>query len=89
MAHVFFTQQLTRFTAVPTVETGAAYLRGALDAAFAVNPRLRAYVLDDQAELRENVVIFVDGRRCADGKRLDDPLQPDSKVYVMQALSGG
>jgi hypothetical protein len=89
MAHVFFTQQLARFTTVPTVETGAARLRPALEAAFAANPLLRGYVLDDQGDLRENVVIFIDGRRCAERKRLDDPLQPDSKVYVLQALSGG
>jgi hypothetical protein len=89
MAHVFFTQQLARFTSVPTVETGAAQLRAALEAAFAANPLLRGYVLDDQGDLRENVVIFIDGRRCADRRRLDDPLQPDSKVYVLQALSGG
>jgi sulfur-carrier protein len=89
MAHVFFTQQLARFTTVPTVETGAAQLRAALEAAFAVNPLLRGYVLDDQGDLRENVVIFIDGRRCADRKRLDDPLQPDSKIYVLHALSGG
>lgn len=89
MAQLFFTQQLARFTTVPQVETGAARLRAGLDAAFAVNPLLRGYVLDDQGHLRENVVIFIDGRRCADRKRLDDPLQPDSKVYVLQALSGG
>ena len=89
MAHVFFTQQLARFTPVPTVETGAAQLRPALEAAFAANPLLRGYVLDDQGDLRENLVIFIDGRRCADRKRLDDPLQPNSKVYVLQALSGG
>lgn len=89
MAHVFFTQQLARFTEVPQVETSAAQLRAGLESAFAVNPRLRGYVLDDQGDLRENVVIFIDGRRCADRRRLDDPLQPDSKVYVLQALSGG
>lgn len=89
MAQVFFTQQLARFTAVPQVETAATHLRAGLDSAFALNPRLRAYVLDDQGQLRENVVIFIDGRRCTERRRLDDPLQPDSKVYVLQALSGG
>lgn len=89
MAQVFFTQQLARFTQVPQVETGADRLRAGLDSAFAANPLLRGYVLDDQGHLRENVVIFIDGRRCADRARLDDPLQPDSKVYVLQALSGG
>jgi hypothetical protein len=89
MPHLFFTQQLARFTQAPQVETPATGLRDGLEAAFAVNPRLRGYVLDDQGHLRENVVIFIDGRRCADRARLDDPLRPDSKVYVLQALSGG
>jgi molybdopterin synthase sulfur carrier subunit len=46
-------------------------------------------VLDDQGHLRGNVVAFVDGRRCRERVRLDDPLSPDSQVHVMQALSGG
>jgi hypothetical protein len=64
-------------------------VRAALDAAFAVNPRLRGYVLDDQAHLRANVVIFVDGRRLQDRVSLADPLRADSVVHVLQALSGG
>ena len=89
MAQLFFTQQLARFTAAPEVATDAPRLREGLDSAFAVNPLLRGYVLDDQGCLRPNVVIFIDGRRCRDPRRLDDPLTPDSKVYVLQALSGG
>jgi hypothetical protein len=89
MASIHFTQQLARFTAVPQVDTAASQLRAGLDSAFAVNPVLRGYVLDEQGHLRENLVIFIDGRRCADRRRLDDPLQPDSKVHVLQALSGG
>ncbi len=89
MAQFIFTQQLTRFTSVPQVETGARELRAGLDAAFAVNPLLRGYILDDQGALRANVTIFIDGRRCQDTQRLDDPLLPGSKVYVLQALSGG
>lgn len=89
MARVIFTQQLARFTSLPQVETDADRLRAALEAAFAVNPLLRGYVLDEQGHLRENVVIFIDGRRCAERVRLDDALQPGSMVYVLQALSGG
>lgn len=74
---------------VPQLETGAADLRGALDGAFAGNPRLRGYVLDEQGHLRENVVIFIDGQRSRDRVRLDDPLRPDSRIYILQALSGG
>ena len=89
MAHVVFTSQLRRFTETPEVNVDAATLRAALEAAFAVNPRLRSYVLDDQGHLRANVVAFIDGRRCTDRVLLDDPLRPDSEVHVLQALSGG
>ncbi|CUI06559.1 MoaD/ThiS family protein [Massilia antarctica] len=89
MARLIFTQQLARFTAVPQVDTIAATLRGGLDTAFAANALLRGYVLDDQGHLRENVVVFIDGRRSDERIRLDDPLTPDSTVYILQALSGG
>lgn len=89
MARLVFTQQLARFIAVPDIDTDARRLRDALDAAFESNPLLRGYVLDEQGHLRENVVIFIDGRRCADRTRLDDPLQAASTVYILQALSGG
>lgn len=89
MARIVFTQQLRRFTEAPEFATPAATLRAALDAAFALNPRLRGYVLDEQGHMRGNVVAFIDGRRCTDRITLDDALAPDSEVYVLQALSGG
>ncbi len=89
MPRVVFTLQLRRFTETPDVRTSATVLRGALEAAFQVNPRLRGYVLDDQGHLRANVVIFVDGRRSDDRIALADALGDDSTVHVLQALSGG
>jgi molybdopterin synthase sulfur carrier subunit len=86
---VAFTPQLRRFLSVPDVDTPAATLRGALDDAFALNPRLRGYVLDDQGHLRANVVVFIDGRRSTDRVALADPLVPEARVHVLQALSGG
>ena len=87
--HLAFTSQLRRFTDTPELDTPACELRAALEDAFAINPRLRAYVLDDQGHLRANVVVFIDGRRSTDRTRLADPLSADSRVHVMQALSGG
>lgn len=84
-----FTPQLRRFTDTPVVDTGAQTLRAGLEATFAINPRLRGYVLDDQGHLRANVVVFIDGRRSTDRVALNEPLNPDSRVYVLQALSGG
>lgn len=90
MALVSFTPQLRRFVDVPhDAPTNAATLRDALDDVFARHPRLRGYVLDDQGHLRANVVIFIDGRRSNDRTQLAEPLEPASRVYVMQALSGG
>jgi hypothetical protein len=89
MPRIVFTPQLKRFTETPEVDTSATQLRAGLEAAFAVNPLLRGYVLDDQGHLRPNVVIFIDGRRCTDRVKLDDPLAPGSQVHVLQALSGG
>lgn len=89
VATVTFTPQLRRFLSVTDVDTQAATLRGALEAAFARYPGLRGYVLDDQGHLRANVVVFVDGRRSTDRVALADPLAPRSRVHVLQALSGG
>ena len=89
MPSLRFTPQLRRFTATPEVDCDASTLRAALEAAFALNPRLRSYVLDEQGHVRPNVVIFVDGKRSDDRVELAEPLAPSSQVYVMQALSGG
>ncbi len=89
MARIEFTPQLRRFVDTPAVDTAAATLRAGLDDAFATNPRLRGYILDDQGHLRHNVVVFIDGRRARDLRGLRDPLGPGSRVHVLQALSGG
>lgn len=86
MPDLHFTPQLRRFTETPQLHCEAGTLRDALEAAFAVNPRLRGYVLDDQGQLRPHVAVFVDGRRTLDEQA---PLRPDSQVHVLQALSGG
>ena len=89
MPRIFFTPQLARFTATPEVQTSALTLREALEAAFAINPQLRGYVLDDQGHMRANVVAFIDGKRCENRVALADPLRADSRVHILQALSGG
>lgn len=89
MATVIFTQQLARFTVLPQVQTQARQLRAALECAFDANPALRGYILDDQGHLRQNVAIFIDGRRPRDTRALDDPIHAASTVHVLQALSGG
>jgi len=89
MPTLVFTQQLRRFTEAPEIDTPAATLRAALEDAFAANPRLRGYILDEQGHLRQHVAVFIDGRRIGDRVTLSDALAADSKVHVLQALSGG
>jgi len=89
MPRLIFTQQLRRFTEVPELESDASSLKQALEDAFAVNPALRGYVLDDQAHLRPHLAVFVDGRRLRDRTMLDVPLAAGATVHVFQALSGG
>lgn len=89
MARLTFTQQLKRFIDAPEIDTPATVLRDALETAFARNPRLRGYILDEQGHLRPNVAIFIDGHRIQDGIGLADTLAADSNVHILQALSGG
>ena len=89
MAHIEFTPQLHRFVNTPVLDTPATTLRELLDAGFDGNPLLRGYIVDEQGHLRVNVVVFIDGLRARDLRGLTDPLRPDSRVHVLQALSGG
>ena len=89
MPRVVFTENLQRHVACPPVTAPGRTVREALDHVFASNARARGYVLDDQGELRTNMVIFVDGAQMMDREHLSDPVPPNGEIYVMQALSGG
>ena len=89
MAQVTFTANLRRHVDCPETEASGATVRAVLDAVFVANPRLRGYVLDDQAALRRHMGIVVDGASLRDRVGLSDPVNPASQIYVLQALSGG
>ena len=89
MAHIFFAASIQRHIATPEREVGARTLGDALETVFAEQPRLRGYILDDQGALRRHLAVFVDGRPVRDRQHLSDALDEDSRVYVVQALSGG
>lgn len=52
-------------------------------------PGFAFYVCDERGRLRTHVNIFVGEEPVADRGRLSDPVAPDSRVFIMQALSGG
>jgi len=84
-----FTPNIQRHVVCPDQEADGRTLFEVLDKVFADNPGARSYVLDDQAALRKHITIFIDGHAIRDRVKLTDVVGADSKVYVMQALSGG
>ncbi|MDP7133095.1 MAG: MoaD/ThiS family protein [Planctomycetota bacterium] len=67
----------------------AATIKEALDRVFEANEPLKSYVVDDQGRLRKHMVVFVDSELIHDREGMTDEVQPNSEIYVMQALSGG
>jgi len=54
-----------------------------------IAPGFTYYICDERGCLRTHVNIFVGQERILDRTRLSDPVESDSRVLIMQALSGG
>lgn len=54
-----------------------------------IAPGFAFYVCDERGRLRRHVNIFVEDEPVADRNRLSDAVGPDSRVFILQALSGG
>ena len=54
-----------------------------------IAPGFAFYVCDERGRLRRHVNIFVEELSIGDRARLSDPVEPASRVFIMQALSGG
>jgi sulfur-carrier protein len=52
-------------------------------------PGFAFYVCDERGSLRTHVNFFIEDERIVDRERLTDAVEPDSRVFIMQALSGG
>lgn len=89
MGGIRFTANLARHVAVPPAAIEGATVAAALARVFDANPRLRAYILDEQGRLRRHVTVFVNGEPAADRQHLSDPVGPADEIFVFQALSGG
>ena len=89
MAQVHFTSWLRELVPDGPLSAGGATVGDALDAVFAERPHVRGYVLDDRGRLRKHVCVFIDGARLKNDDALARGIGPQTKLYVMQALSGG
>jgi sulfur-carrier protein len=52
-------------------------------------PGFAFYVCDERGRLRRHVNIFVDELSVGDRGSLGDRVAPTSRIFIMQALSGG
>lgn len=89
MGTIRFTANLQRHVATPALEVAGATVREALDEAFARNPQLRSYLVDEHGRLRRHVNVFINDRPVADRIALSDALAAEDEIFVFQALSGG
>ena len=89
MAQLHFTSWLRELVPDGPVQAEGSTVGDALGVLFSQRPHVRGYVLDDRGALRKHVCIFADGQRLSHAAALSQSIRPDSKLYVMQALSGG
>lgn len=54
-----------------------------------IAPGIGFYICDERGKLRTHVNIFVENERILDREKLSDRVGPDSRIFIMQALSGG
>lgn len=55
----------------------------------ALAPGFAFYVCDERGRLRQHVNVFIGSQRVTDRATLTDPVEPSSRVSIIQALSGG
>jgi sulfur-carrier protein len=73
----------------PPLEVKGLTVREVLNAAFLANPRLEAYVLDENRAVRKHMKILVDGQAIKNMENLDVAVNPTSLVLVIAfELSG-
>ena len=90
MAQVKFTPNLKRFFPdLCPVEIEADTIAEIVKAVDARWNGLADYIVDEQGQLRKHVNIFIGDELLRDKKNLSDAVNPDTQIYIMQALSGG
>lgn len=90
MAHVKFTPNLQRF--FPDLCECHIDAATVAEIVAAVDQRWRGlgdYIIDEQGALRKHVNIFIGDELLRDKQTLSDRVTADTKIFIVQALSGG
>ncbi len=67
----------------------ATTVAAAIDALDALAPGIANYLRDETGRLRPHVSAFIGSERIRDRRTLSDQLQPNDRLSLLQALSGG
>jgi sulfur-carrier protein len=92
MARVELTRHLYQFfpqLADKAIEVEAATVADVVREMERIAPGFAFYVCDELGRLRRHVNIFVEELSIGDRARLSDKVEPHSRIFIMQALSGG
>ncbi|MBL8820538.1 MAG: MoaD/ThiS family protein [Planctomyces sp.] len=89
MVRVIFTPNLRRHCSCDAADVTASTVLEAILRAVEHQAGLKGYVLDEHDRLRKHMTVFVNGQPVKDRVLLSDAVEPNTEVYVMQALSGG
>jgi hypothetical protein len=71
------------------ISVEATTLREVVSEMEKIAPGFSFYVCDERGRLRTHVNMFIGEERAQDRATLSDPVGPDARVFIMQALSGG
>ena len=83
---VMMPSALRSYTGAGEVEAEGETLAALLDDLDRRYPGIRFRVVDEQDRIRRHIRFFINGEQSFD---LGLKLEPDTEVYIVQALSGG
>jgi hypothetical protein len=89
MAELQFTSHLRNLVPGGAFRVAGATVGEALEAPFAEGPQVRGGVFEDRGRPRRHVCVLADGVRLQHRAALSRGIGARSKLFVMQALSGG
>jgi hypothetical protein len=92
MAKVELTKHLYQFfpdLAGKDIVVEASSIADVVRALEALAPGIVFYVCDERGRLRQHVNVFIGETPIVDRRDLSDRVEPSSRVFIMQALSGG
>lgn len=90
MLEVQFTSHLRRLISLPeSVEVDAPTVAEALDQLAERVPGIDSYLRHEDGSLRQHVNIFLDEQFIRDRRQLSDSTAGATRLFIMQALSGG